>query len=131
MSDLDAQMRELDESVRKHSFTQRAISEETGITQDQPERGSKESRSYWNIRLLTHRILGVHYRTPQFNLELLTQHINSRTFGKSRVISWAFVVRADDNLRFETPSARISFSAADEIDPTRFLNRFGIELSNS
>lgn len=124
----DPNLEEIDASVRARSLRPRAIAEESGLSVLTPVRERKESDSYWFTRLLTHRILGMHYRTPQLNLYLLQDHINSRTFGQHFVTEARYVAPRDRNLNFDTKRGTISFYAREEIDPKEFLQRFGLEL---
>jgi len=119
---------EIDTAVRKRTLRPRAIAEETGLTTTSPVREPKESESYWFTRLLTHSILGMHYRTPQLNLYLLQDYINSRTFGQYFVKEARYVAPRDRNLNFDTKGGTISFFAREKIDPKEFLQRFGLEL---
>jgi hypothetical protein len=118
---------EIDAAVRKRQLRPRAIAEETGLTNVTPIREPKESDSYWFTRVLTHSILGMHYRTPQLNLYLLQDYLNARTFGQYFVKEARYVAPRDRNLNFETQSGTISFYAREEIDPKEFLKRFRLE----
>ena len=53
-------LEQIDAAVRKRDLRSRALQEETGLTTETPVRGRRESDSYWNTRILTHRILGMH-----------------------------------------------------------------------
>ncbi|MDI1242808.1 MAG: Swt1 family HEPN domain-containing protein [bacterium] len=126
---LPEDLNEIDAAVRKRDLRPRALQEETGLTGETPVRGRRESDSYWNTRVLTHRVLGMHYRTPQLNLYLLEDHINSRTFGRNRVTYCVYVAPGDRNLNFDTSSGRVTFDAHQEIDPALFLGKFGLNVS--
>ena len=121
-------LEQIDAAVRKRDLRPRALQEETGLTTETPVRGRRESDSYWNTRLLTNRILRMHYRTPQLNLYLLEDHINSRTFGRKRITYCIYVAPGNRNLNFDTGSGRITFDAHEEIDPVRFLAGFGLSM---
>ena len=59
-----------------YKMTDRAMREETGLSDEEPIRGKVESETYWHTRSLTHSIMNKHYRTPQANLNLLIDHLN-------------------------------------------------------
>lgn len=119
-------LKEIDAEIRKRKFSPRALAEETGISEEEPVRGGKESDGYWHTRLLTHQILRIHYRTPQFNLGLLKDHINSLTFEKNRVRESKYVA-VQHELRFTTGTGLVTIDVSKEIAPRRFLERFGLD----
>lgn len=109
-------------------ITNRSKLEETGISTEFPVRTRKESETYWNTRFLAHSILGKHYKTPQFNMQLLAEFLNSQTsqykqidLGKSK-----FDARGSENLKFFTESEVISFAAHKPINKTDFLKEFDL-----
>jgi hypothetical protein len=118
-------LEQIDTEIQKRSFQPRARSEETGLREEEPIRGVKESVGYWHVRLLTSQVLGMHYRTPQFNLALLEDHVNSRTFEKNRIRSSSYAA-VQHEIRFVTGNGLVSYDVSKEIDPKRFLERFGL-----
>jgi hypothetical protein len=117
-----------DAAVRKRTFKPRAHQEETGITDAPPVRGKRESDTYWYTRLLTHSLLGMHYRTPQFNMYLLEDMINSRAFGKNFIRHSIYIAPGNRNLRFTTNSGAVEIDAHQKIDPAQFVNKFGLSV---
>jgi predicted RNA-binding protein Jag len=109
-------------------ITNRSKLEEMGISTEIPVRARKESETYWNTRFLAHSILGKHYKTPQFNMQILAEFLNSQTsqykridFDKSK-----FDARGSENLKFFTQSGIISFEAHKSINKTDFLKEFDL-----
>jgi hypothetical protein len=101
--------------------------EEAGISDEHPVRRKGESDTYWYTRLLAFNLIGAHYRTPQMNMKMIVDYVNSRTFGVKRIRSFSFSAPGTENLRFDTPNGKVTFDAHDEIDPSTFLIRFGLE----
>ncbi|MBV9241271.1 MAG: hypothetical protein JO314_04610 [Acidobacteria bacterium] len=108
----------------------RAVEEEFGpnggLTRNQPERHGRESDTYWHTRLLFHTILGLHYKTPQYNLELWDWYIQEYLPEHIRIRGKNFSAGTEKNLKFYTSDGDFSFNAHEEIDPNRFLGRFGL-----
>lgn len=110
-----------------YKMTDRAMREETGLTEEEPVRRNRESETYWNTRYLTHSIVGKHYRTPQANLNLLIDYLNSSSLIEKEIIDFSFVAGTDENLRFFTRKKKISFNAHKSIDKNEFLRAFGLK----
>ena len=110
-----------------YKMTDRAMREETGLTEEEPVRGKREADTYWHTRCLTHSILGKHYRTPQANLNLLIDYLNSSPLIEKEIIDFSFVARTTSNLRFSTRNNEISFNAHNPIDKNDFLRAFGLK----
>lgn len=105
-------------------FGPRAIREETGLSHAAPERRDRESDGYWHVRLLTHQICRLNYRTPQFNLALLEDHINSRSPRKKIRKSTYIAMRYE--IRFETIDGVVMCDVSSQINPKEFLERFDL-----
>jgi hypothetical protein len=108
----------------------RAVEEERGmnggIKIDEPARFERESETYWNTRVLLYRILGGSYKTPQFNLELWSWYLELYWPKHVRIYGKHFSAGTEKNLNFSTSDGDCSFNAHEELDPERFLGRFGL-----
>lgn len=110
-------------SSLNNESTLRFEREETGLSTAPPKRQTKESDTYWNTRVLTHSILGKHYRTPQNNMKLLVEYLNS-TLQDDEIISFSFVAPMHENLRFVTGLKSVRFNAHKPINKDEFLEEF-------
>lgn len=110
-----------------YKMTDRAMREETGLTDDEPIRRKNESDTYWNTRFLTHSLIGSHYRTPQANLNLLVDFLNSQPSIEKEITGFSFVAPRTSNLVFFTRKNEISFNAHKPVDKNDFLKRFGLK----
>lgn len=113
----------IDKSNPELSRSQR---EETGLSTENPKRGNRESDTYWHTRALTHSILGKHYRTPQYNMKLLMDYLNSKLPIGKTIKRISFVAPRDENLNFYIKNYKISFSAHEPISKNDFLKKFGL-----
>jgi hypothetical protein len=114
-------LKKIDAEVRNRKFKSRALNEETGISDERPMRGEKESDGYWNVRILTYEVTGMHYRTPQFNLALLEHYINDQTtIRKTNYSAPTF------EIRFETKQGAIRLPVRHKINVNEFRKRFGL-----
>ena len=121
-----ATLREIDNAVGKYSFGPRALKEETGLTTETPVRRKGESASYLNIRLLAHKIAGMHYKTPQFNSQLLKYYINERAEPEYLAREAVYAVNPYPHLKFSTRTGLVTIDATEPIDSVRFLAKFGL-----
>jgi hypothetical protein len=122
-----SRLNEIDLEVRKFPFSSRVLQEETGISDEPPIRRTGESDTYWYTRLLAFDLIGAYYRTPQMNMKMIVDYVNSRTFGVKRITSFSFSAPRTENLKFETPNGKVTFDAHSRIDPSTFLRKFGLE----
>lgn len=121
-------LQEIDRGVRKRSLKPRALKEEIefGLSEEQPVRRKKESDSYWNIRKLTYDILKVHYRTPQLNLYLLEDYLNSRIPSSAFIKNSTYVAPRGSRMKFDTKKGMIEIDVHIPLDTSEFLAHFGL-----
>ena len=113
---------QIDEQVRKTSFVPRALEEETGISTKPALRTNEESDGYWNVRMLTFKVTGMHYRTPQFNLALLEHYINYHTaIRETNYNAPAY------SIRFETNQGTIKVNVRKPVDVRKFRKLVGLK----
>lgn len=115
-----------DSLIKSASNLSRSQREETGLSKENPKRGNRESDTYWHTRVLTHSILGEHYRTPQFNLKLLMDYLNSKLPIGRAITRISFVAPKDENLNFYMKNYKISCSAHEPISKEDFLKKFDL-----
>ena len=128
--DIEVEISKRMKGAVSNGLIKRAITEEVGryggISRSEPLIRKGESETYFHVRSLFHRVLGVYFKTPQYNLELWTWYLENYWPGRIKVYGKNFSAGSEKNLRFTTSEGNLDFNAHQAVDSDRFLGRFGL-----